>query len=64
MEKKRNYDAQARYNAKTRRRYVLNLNTNTDPDILEHLEKLDNVQGYLKQLIRDDMTRKSEQGRG
>lgn len=62
-EKKRNYDAQARYNAKTRRRVALNLNTNTDPDILEHLEKLDNVQGYLKQLIRADMARKSEQGR-
>lgn len=59
-EKKRNYDAQARYNAKTRRRVALNLNTNTDPDILEHLEKLDNVQGYLKRLIREDM---AKQGR-
>ena len=63
MEQKRNYEAQARYNAKTRRRYALNLNTNTDPDILAHLETLDNVQGYIKQLIREDIARKKEEGR-
>lgn len=55
-EKKNKYAAQAKYNAKTRVRYVLNLNKNTDPDILEHLEKLDNVQGYLKKLIRKDIS--------
>lgn len=49
------YAAQARYNERTRRRYALNLNTNTDQDILEHLQNLDNVQGYLKILIREDM---------
>ena len=57
MEAKQNkYAAQAKYNTKTRVRYVLNLNKNTDPDILEHLEKLDNVQGYLKKLIRKDIS--------
>lgn len=49
------YASQARYIAKTRRRYVLNLNKNTDGDLLEHLEKIDNVQGYLKELIKMDM---------
>lgn len=51
------YAPQARYNEKTRRRYVLNLNKNTDGDILEHLEKLPNVQGYLKELIRKELIR-------
>jgi len=36
---------------------VLNLNTNTDPDILKHLESCDNVQGYLKALIRADIAK-------
>lgn len=49
------YASQARYIAKTRRRYVLNLNKNTDGELLEHLEKMDNVQGYLKELIKADM---------
>lgn len=49
------YAPQARYISKTRRRYVLNLNKNTDGELLEHLEKMDNVQGYLKELIKADM---------
>lgn len=49
------YAPQARYIAKTIRRYVLNLNKNTDSEMLEHLEKMDNVQGYLKDLIKADM---------
>lgn len=52
------YAAQERYIAKTRRRYVLNLNKNTDKDLLEHLEKVENVQGYIKALIRADMAKK------
>lgn len=54
------YAAQAKYNAKTRYRVAVNLNTNTDQDIIQHVEKLDNVQGYIKGLIRKDM----EQSRG
>lgn len=49
------YAAQARYNDRTRRRIPLNLNINTDQDILEHLSEVDNVQGYIKHLIRSDM---------
>lgn len=54
---KKKYAAQAKYDARTRRRYVINLNKVTDPDILEHLEKIDNVQGYLKSLVRADIAR-------
>ena len=33
----------------------MKLNLKTDADILEHLAKQENVQGYLKRLIREDM---------
>ena len=36
----------------------LKLNNNTDADILQKLKEMDNAQGYIKQLIRDDMARK------
>lgn len=51
------YAAQQRYQEKTRRRVVVNLNINTDQDILAHLEKNDNVQGYIKALIREDIAK-------
>lgn len=57
MMKTDKYAPQARYIAKTRRRYVLNLNKNTDGEMLEHMEKMDNVQGYLKDLIKADIAK-------
>ena len=36
---------------------MLKLNDRTDKDILEQLEKVGNKQGYIKQLIREDMKR-------
>lgn len=51
---------QYRYAAKAIRRYALNLNRNTDADILARLEKLDNVQGYIKALIRADINSNKE----
>ena len=33
----------------------MKLSKNTDKDIIEYLEQITNVQGYLKQLIREDM---------
>ena len=49
---------QDRYAAKTIRRFVVNVNRNTDADILECLEQIDNVQGYIKALIRTDINKK------
>lgn len=40
-------------------RFTVKLNHNTDGDILEHLDKQENKQGYVKQLIREDMKRKT-----
>ena len=47
--------ANARYDAKTAKYYSLKLNTNTDREIIDHLESQDNVQAYIKSLIRKDM---------
>ena len=37
-------------------RVNLKLNHNTDADIIAHLERIDNKMGYLKALIRADMS--------
>lgn len=47
--------ATAKYDAKNTRPIYLKLNKNTDSDILNHLEKMGNKQGYIKELIRKDM---------
>lgn len=37
----------------------LRLNNNTDGDIIEYLSTLDNKQGYIKELIREDMNKQN-----
>lgn len=44
-----------KYNAKNVKQVKLNLNKKTDADIIEYLAKADNVQGLIKDLIRQDM---------
>lgn len=34
------------------RRVVIKLNKNTDADIIEHIDKQESVQGYIKEAIR------------
>ena len=53
--------AKARYDAKTAKYISLKLNQNTDKDIIDLLAKQENIQGYLKRLIREDM--KNEGGK-
>lgn len=50
-------EAKARYDAKTAKYFSLKLNRNTDKELIEFLERQQNVQGYLKQLIREDMAK-------
>lgn len=38
-------------------RYNLKLNNKTDADVIEKLKQVENVQGYIKGLIRKDMER-------
>ena len=47
--------AVAKYDANNTKQIKLKLNLRSDHDILERLEEVGNVQGYIKQLIRDDI---------
>lgn len=49
--------AQKRYDAKTARWIGLKLNKNTDRDVIEKLESVPSMQGYIKMLIRADIAR-------
>lgn len=46
--------ANAKYDKKHTKGIYLKLNTDTDADILTKLSKVENVQGYIKNLIRAD----------
>lgn len=41
-------------------RVVMNLNHNTDKDVLKRLAEVDNKQGYIKRLIREDIARTTQ----
>ena len=47
--------ALAEYDAKNTLQVKMKLNKKTDADIIEQLNKVDNKQGYIKRLIRNDM---------
>ena len=49
--------ANARYNAKNVIQVKFGFNKNTDADIIEHLQSLDNKQAYIKALIREDIAK-------
>ena len=48
-------EAIKRYDAANTRQIHLKLNCKTDADIIEHLEKQESIQGYIKDLIRIDI---------
>lgn len=47
--------ASIRYNEKNVVQIKFNFNKKTDADILDHLDRVPNKQGYVKSLIRKDM---------
>lgn len=51
------YERQARYDAKNTLRVNIKLNRNTDSDIIDYLNSVDNKQGLFKKLIREDIER-------
>jgi len=51
----RNSEIKAKYDAKATRRYGLKLNLKTDKEVIEKLDTVDSMQGYIKQLIREDI---------
>ena len=50
--------ASLKYNTSNTKRVYISLNTNTDKDIIDMLEKISNKQGYIKELIRRDIAEK------
>ena len=50
-------EIQARYDAKNTKMYSVKLNLKIDSDIVEKLASVDSIQGYIKGLIRDDISR-------
>lgn len=48
--------ASAKYDKNNTRLIQMKLNKKTDADILAHLDAMDNRQGYIKELIRKDMS--------
>ena len=50
---------QARYDALHTVQMNFKLNKNTDADILAHLARIGNKQGYVKALIRADMRKEA-----
>lgn len=49
--------ASRKYDDANTQRIFIKLNKKTDADILEHLGKEKNKQGYIKELIRNDIKR-------
>ena len=50
--------AKAKYDQNNTVQIKLKLNLKTDADILEALERSENKQGYIKELIRADLKKK------
>lgn len=49
--------AQAKYDSVHRRSYYFQLHRDIDKDIIDKLASVPSMQGYIKQLIRDDIAR-------
>lgn len=47
--------ASEKYDKANTKQIKLKLNINTDKDILDKLSSIDNMQGYIKDLIRNDI---------
>jgi hypothetical protein len=47
--------ASAKYDAANTMQFKIKLNKTTDAEIIEHLKSLDNKQGYIKNLILQDI---------
>ncbi len=50
--------AQDKYSQKVKQ-VILKFNTETELDLLEHLQKQDRIQTYIKALIKQDMENKA-----
>ena len=60
LEFKKYIGASAKYDAANTTSVRLKMNINTELDIIERLEEVGNKNGYIKQLIREDIERNKE----
>jgi len=51
--------AQDKYSQKIKQ-VILKFNIETEPDLLEHLQKQDRIQTYIKMLIKQDMEKEEQ----
>lgn len=51
--------ANTKYNKNNTKQYPIRLNLNTDADIIDKLSSVDNIAGYIKELIREDIANES-----
>lgn len=58
MKNNTKYAAQKKYDEKNTKQIKVKLNYKTDADIIKKLDSTDNMQGYIKQLIRKDINEK------
>lgn len=49
------YVAQARYDATHTKQFNIKLNTKTDADIIEYLDRVPSMQGAIKDALREQM---------
>jgi hypothetical protein len=59
-EKRSGYAAQSKYKKENTKQVALQLNIKTDVDILKKLEEVQNKQGYIKTLIREDIAKSKD----
>ncbi len=55
--------ASAKYDAANTKRVTVKFNLKTDADILQKIDSVDNVMGYIKSLIRADIERACKEGK-
>lgn len=59
----KNAEYLAKYEKDNLRQIRLKINRKTEPELLEWIEKQENIQGYIKKLILEDMDREKEKDR-
>lgn len=60
MNNETKYAPQMKYDKNNTTQIKMKLNKNTDADIIEKLETVENRQGYLKELIRNDIKKDAQ----
>ena len=56
-EKKTGYAAQLKYGREKTRRYTISAMTNTEQDVIQKLDSVENKNGYIKARIRADIAK-------